>query len=649
MSNEQRVSHRSRSPWFSGWETQDESEPAAVKTLPAQVQSAPAYVTTNLAIPTRTSLPVRKVARPSLRRRSIAAIWSATPIGLILIATVLTYLYLDSHFYANVASISAQVLCFATAFSLVVATNYRTLFTSARKIRISRKSLVITILVIGIAIALRYLFWRYMPFAQQTGFEELQAGGDTRGILIDSQLPIEFRFTKVLSSLGFFIGGLSLDALREPFRVAACIGIVLVALSLRRLSVSWWAILFAVVSMATLRWLVIAGGTADELFAPIPLVCLIIFCVVASETSTENRPAWMGLAGIAAGMLAYEYTSYRVIPAVIAVWLLGKSITAKAGSKHSQWLSFVLFVSALSIIAAPTFLQVIHDPNNSTFLEAFRRHSVERRGFDTYLVDSLGYLRQYAFGLFGLQSQASYDYTRPDESVVLPVIGFIFAASLVVELIKPSRSISRLLSLSVIVTVLSASFSANNYNIGRMSPCLPELLILSALFLQRFAALITSRFSRGAIGFAIAASLLSFAVVTINLISIQLTSSDASVLQEYSRDPYGICHRIGEVAGAGQTVYLYAIGNSEFCSGDASWLYRDSRIDLHQLGDLPIKDELKPNDIVVIGKVGGLDASETSRFAEFVSSTDSAAPLHMSYDIYGRKIVESFCFKCTQR
>ncbi len=63
------------------------SKPSAVKTLSAPVQSAPASVTTDVAVPAPAPVPGREGARAgtNLLRRSVAAIWRARPIMLGLI------------------------------------------------------------------------------------------------------------------------------------------------------------------------------------------------------------------------------------------------------------------------------------------------------------------------------------------------------------------------------------------------------------------------------------------------------------------------------------------------------------------------------------------------------------------------------------
>jgi hypothetical protein len=557
-----------------------------------------------------------------------------------------TYFYVASDFPANVYLVRTQVICFVVAGLLILVVNTEGFSRPVTKRILKDGSTYTFATIVVLAVGLRHIALDIFPSDQQTGFEEIQAGEDGRELLLTSDLPLEFRFTKILSALGLHFGGESLHSLRQPFHITAYLGLVLVGLSLRRLSVSWGAVVFALLTMATLRWLVIAAGTADELFAGLFVAIVVIYGIIASETSATHTFLWTGVAGIGSGMLAYEYTSYRALPFVLGMWLLWRAIRATGEARGRHALAFLLFVSTLAIIAAPTFVQTIRSPDDSMFLEGFRRQGHERPALAEYVTKSRINIREYSSTLIGFRSDASYFYTRPREPVVPLPIGLLFAASLMIELLKPSRSVSRLLAASVIFTVFGAAVSANNLNVGRMTPCLPPLIILTALTVHRIGMWTVRRLGTSEIG---AAGLALAAVaVAINLSSIQGTAHDQSVLNEFSNDAYATCHHIGKVATAGQTVYFYSVDHRGICDPRSyNWLY-DNSIAFRPVNQLPTASKLERNDIVIVGKSGGMNPSEMNGFLRLASSTNSARSVRLSKNVAGRTAAASFCFECTR-
>ena len=120
-------------------------------------------------------------------------------------------------------------------------------------------------LLVGLAVALRYGLLEYLP-PQWPIFEEIQTGTEATKIIQYSELSGHFRHTNSLAALGFLLGGYSLDGLRSLFSVAFAISLVVMAMTLRRLSVGWTATLFAVFLMTSLRFLALGGATAEEIF-----------------------------------------------------------------------------------------------------------------------------------------------------------------------------------------------------------------------------------------------------------------------------------------------------------------------------------------------------------------------------------------------
>lgn len=112
---------------------------------------------------------------------------------------------------------------------------------------------------------------------------------------IRARLPLQFRFTNLLGALGF----------------------------------AWIPTLLAVFMTATMRWLVVAGGVADELFTGLIFELLLLYCVVGARTSRANRLPWAAFAGLFAGLLAYEYDSYKIVLALPPAFWLAAAGTAR--------------------------------------------------------------------------------------------------------------------------------------------------------------------------------------------------------------------------------------------------------------------------------------------------------------------------------
>ena len=123
-----------------------------------------------------------------------------------------------------------------------------------------------------------------------------------------------------------------------------------------------------------MRFLVIASGSADELFAGLPFLAAFLFGLIQSETSEKYQSFWAALAGAFAGILMFEYTSYRMTVGLGGAWLLwkcffnGKAAKKTAGS--ASWFNLISFVISLILVALPTIVQTIREPNSSIFFEA---------------------------------------------------------------------------------------------------------------------------------------------------------------------------------------------------------------------------------------------------------------------------------------
>jgi hypothetical protein len=602
-------------------------------------------------------------------------------------------------------SLHVQVVCLAAALLWVVILGRRGLLSVARGGMRSLCPHPAWLLVLP-ALALRVVALTHLPPAEQTGFEELETGSNAYSILGTRDCAIEFRFTNLLAAAGLLLRGDSLlGSLRLPFQAAGCISLVLIVLCLRALKVGWLATLLTAYTAATLRWLVIGGGVADELFAGIPVVAALLWLVAKAGESRSNAPAWAGAAGICAGALMYEYTSYRVAILLGFAWLVWLAAfprkAAENRERSSAWAAPLCLLVALALVAMPTILEILRDPAHSTFAEAFLRHGGERTGL--LPADSFSYIQQYARTLLGLPSAASHFFTQRSEPVIPLLVGCLFALGLGAGMVAPGHGFARALALTVIITVVSAASTANNAYVGRMSPVLPLLLVMTGVFLetvegwaQRVWQRIARRRSadspasrpreamphtptpppaardadqltqaaghraaphrgqprRPASAYVIVAvyAVLAWQITSINLEATRRMSRDPAVLLEWANDDYAICHHVGLVAKPGQRVYIHSPDGHWCCPSDPlkGWLYPGLRLEVHPTPGYELNRETYlRGDLVVAGARGrGLTPDEMSKLMLLARETDSADSLKTYTNVAGAVCVASICIQC---
>jgi hypothetical protein len=458
-----------------------------------------------------------------------------------------------------------------------------------------------------------------------------------------------------------------------------------------------------------MRFLVIASGVADELFASIPILTAFILCVIKSENTKNSRSFWLAAAGLIAGILMFEYTSYRMSIIVVGIWLLWKCIYKSEAdenySRSSEWFNLLSFVIPFILMALPTLMQTIRFPEGSVLLEAFYRHGGERSSIISG--KSLFELKNLILGLTGWPAAVSAYYTPVDEPVVLPVVGWLFGISCLFGLFFMGHGIPRFLALTVFLTIFGASFFANDVNIGRMAPTFPLLLLLSGIFLEwvyqritqwtktfqsekvatllipnrvlveqqvspesrvlqvnvidskevapvryRQVTINVQKIAQSAIKTMVSLFfILSICLVTLaNLDSLKRMSIDPRVINEFVNDDYSICAYIGANVNPGQRVYIYSPDGDDPCTPNPSegWYFGNNRPEIHHVETQFITPSiLVPGDMVVIGtRNRGLTSEEISQLVNLGITTNSLTSVQFSKNLAGRITVASICFQC---
>ncbi len=540
----------------------------------------------------------------------------------------------------------------ALVISLIVSLNWGTLQASlaARPLRIS--SLPLGWCLVCLAIALRLALLQFIP-PPLPGFEEMQTGGAAITIARGAELPLVFRFTNVFGALGFALGDNSLAALRVGFQLAGSLSILVMALLLRRCGVSWIPTLLAVLTMATLRLLVIGGGSADELFTGVVFEVFLLYCVVGSQTSRANWLPWAGFAGLFAGLLAYEYDSYRVVLVLPPVFWLVQAITAgEVADRRRALQAGGLYVLVFTAIALPVIASVIDDPRHTMFMDGFHRHRAQRDAFApdvaSYLKRSSAFVWGYVQSLIGQVDNHSSSYLRPPgESVIPAVVGALFALSWLYALWRPANLLMRLSALTVLVMLLGASFLTNNTNLARLIPALPLLIVLTAMGADSILRRLQSRDNPGLLRKTnIYAALLIAYIVIGNITAALRFYSSESVLREYGNNQYTVCRAITDEHRHFRYVISYVAAHCN--RGDDQWLYPDMRVTMEHRASLTGESDLPAGSLVMIGDSNGLPEDRIAEFVEMANRLNSAHTLRTTETALGKVATVTFCFKCSQ-
>jgi hypothetical protein len=141
-------------------------------------------------------------------------------------------------------------------------------------------------------------------------------------------------------------------------------------------------------------------------------------------------------------------------------------------------------------------------------------------------------------------------------------------------------------------------------------------------------------------------ALLTIIIVTINVDSVQKMVSDRFVLQEYSNNPFTICHHLAQLTEAQQTVYYHSFDGYACQYDDTRWIYKEG-VDIRQINGIPTIDGLIPGAVVIIGRKGGIPAESMSSFIQLASSLSSSHSLRTFVDDQGAITTLSFCYQCT--
>jgi hypothetical protein len=325
--------------------------------------------------------------------------------------------------------------------------------------------------------------------------------------------------------------------------------------------------------------------------------------------------------------------------------------------------------------AAPTVIQTVLNPNDSIMLEGFRRHSAERPPLPEYIPQFMNGLQQYSLAVVGLPSEANGLLYVLEKEPLMPIpVGILLVIGLTAGLLRPARSLGRGLALTIIAMVLIVALSTNNLNIGRLTPAIVLLILLSGFVLHslvegidmRILAWLRTASARKqrakqeagtqrenallmliAQPIQIALCVLFLFICFANIAAIDRFAKSVQLRREYSNDAYVTCREVGRLAHPNQTVILYFVEAPGACTGpDTVWLVHP-QIALQSVPQLPTVNEILPNSLVAIGKMNGLAEGDIQRFLDLVNQSHSVGSLRAAEDIDGRPVFFAFCYQCS--
>ena len=541
-------------------------------------------------------------------------------------------------------TIAVQLLCLAGALLWVMTRRDRDRCRSRRR----WTSVALALLFCALAFGIRFYLLTFLPPSNQTGFEEMEAGMLSYRILQTGLLPLEFRYTNALGALGFVFGGETLAALRAPFKLAGCVALVLLMLSLRDLKVRWLPTGLIVLMAASLRWFVV-GNVADELFAGLPLTAAVIACVVRSEQSTDGAPFWASLAGLFSGVLMYEYPSFRVTVFFAGGWFLWRTVESLRGERKAPRIRLLSSFSVpLLLVSLPLLVEVLLNPGKNPVFEAFRRHGGERSA--PLAAESLDYMKQYSLALVGRAVPTSLWLTRENEPIIPRVIGGLFGCAFLLSVVRPRHPIERGLALTILILITTASLAANDLKVGRLLPAVLMLCLMSGLLLERLAERL--RALPGHVGSALEFTLFvagAVTVVAINLRGVRAMAADPMNLQEYANDDYATAYHAARVAADGQSLLI--------CKPDTrgkpwelrgmQWLFAPKRLTVRVTGRLPAWQKIATGTLVVVGvRNHDVPSPAVEELRAVARNTGSLSSFRQFRNAAGDRSVASICVQC---
>ena len=546
-------------------------------------------------------------------------------------------------------------LAYVTIAAIVIALNWDSIWSAIRIQFRPVPSFHWGWALVGLAVALRIFLLDFLPPAVPINIEEIQLGRESILAVLGHDLSVPYRFSILMGAVGFQVADNTLDGLRLVYKVAGCLSIVVIAAALRRLAVGWPATLLAVFTMSSLSLLVVGSGVAYENFSALFFEAMLLYCAIGAATSRNSSLVWAAFAGMFAGILLHEWVSYQPLVALpLIFWLVRALFTKNTEFRRVALHSGGVYVALLTLTGAPALLELVANPSNTILLDPLFRHAWEREAtsLDTasYIRNSAVLVWSYVNALSGQNTPLVSAQFRLEGGGVVPLIpGTLFALGTLYALAGWAGMFARTAAVVLVAMLLAAGSLANNFLVERVASALPILILLSGVCVDS----VIRRLQSGAATSnplrrnpLVYLTLLTGAIVLVNVNGTVRMSSSEAVLREYQNNQYVVCLTIAEERREFEfsRVYLHADGGCN--KGDDLWLYPDMSADIRQAQVLPQAGDLEPGTLIVLGRVHGLDEGRMAELTSLAWQTGSSHTLRTDDNLMGDVATMSFCYEC---
>ena len=514
--------------------------------------------------------------------------------------------------------------------------------------------------MVGLAVFLRLALHGLLPLDRPI-FEEIETGKNAYDLVaLGYDLQLEFRFTNIMGALGFLFGDFDLQSLRLFFQLSGALSVLVMALTLRRMRVSWPVTLLVVFTMASLRYLVVSNGTAHEILASTLFEMLLLYCLVGNFTSENRKMTWAALAGLFAGILMYEHISYKPVILIAPVWWLWQAVNSKdTAARTAALLSGAAFVGCLSLVALPTIYDIASGPADSRNLSGlftnvrdanFGISSEEPFALVPYLKGIAYEAFQYCKLIFGWRDAWSDSiHKMPGNTVVLPLAGALFLVGFCYTTLRPAfGGLTVIAALAIVATIMTLTILSSYFNPSRIIGAFPLLLIMAALALESlYRTLSSTRLSLPG-NPAIWIGLLGIAITLGNVQSVKAMSSHPGTIATYDQGKYNVCRIIPKEDREYRQVLVHADG--AVCRPDHErWLFPEIPTErMAQVAQLPAPDQVPAGTLVITGTAdpGGINGAEIENFLHLATSLASVHTLQVATNTLGNVSAMTFCYRC---
>jgi hypothetical protein len=572
-------------------------------------------------------------------------------------------------------TLGVELLCTMTALGWVGVAAWRARWSGWRPHGLRPAQWLPALAVLIVAFALHYQSLAYLPLPHRTGFEELQMGGDGYRLLTTHVLPLELRFCKLLAAGGLWLGGYTLEALRLPFQIMGYLRLAVLILCLRALRVGWWPAAFVTITAAVARWFVIGAGLAYEDFSPVLFLLLLIWCLAKVDLARTSAATWAAAAGVLAGMLMFENSSFRFAVLLAVAWLLWLAVHSGKSAQvngFARWRPLMLLTVTLVVVAAPMLVNILHGGEGSVFFEAINRYAHER---STLIPPTtLANLKKSLTMLAGRPVQISF-YLAPEWGhAIHPLIGDLFVVAAAAGLLWPRTGFVRALVLSAAFAVIACSLTTNVFAATRLAPVFWILLVTLGAFLEDLSGWLrralswvlalsgsrgdTPEVGRGARPQRVLAAVnaivfvgLSIWMVDASALRVRAMARDRNVQNEYINDQYVTAAYLAKAAKPKSHVIVVTPGGDRDWSQDsiAYWVYAAKQLRVEGMPKLPGRESIAMGTMVVLGAEGrALTKAEIAHLAALAEQTDSLDTLNFQRGMGGRVLVASICIACEE-